>query len=75
MMPRTTEQIMKDFDGLACRLSPENLCCDGELNKRQVQHRFNQIRKEWKKLEKEIGRNVTEDEVWDYTLKQLRKGK
>ena len=34
---RTNEEIMNDFDNLMGRLSPENLCCDGELSRTQVE--------------------------------------
>jgi len=50
------------FADLACRLSPENLHCDGEITRAQAQRRYNQIMKEWKALEKKAGRRVTEDE-------------
>jgi hypothetical protein len=71
---RKTEEIMDNFNSLACRLSPENLCCDGELSKTQVQKRFAQIKKEWKALEKEIGHTVTEDEAFQHFLMKHRKG-
>jgi len=64
-----TTTLQKQFLDLACRLSPENLSCDGMLNKTQVVKRYNQINSEWAKLEKEAGRKVTEDEVWGWNLK------
>ncbi len=70
---RTTQEIMQDFDNLASRLSPENLCCDGELSRTQVNQRLAQIKREWKALEKELGRKVTEDEVFEYSMEQYKK--
>ena len=67
---RSEKEILNDFAGLACRLSPENLCCDGEISRAEVNRRFRQIQKEWKALEKELGREVSEDQVWDFMLKK-----
>lgn len=51
------------FDALSCRLSPENLTCDGECSPAEVRQRFAAIRREWAALEKEAGRKVTETEI------------
>ena len=67
---RSEKEILNDFAGLACRLSPENLCCDGEISRAEVNRRLRQIQKEWKALEKESGRVVSEDQVWDFMLKK-----
>ncbi len=67
---RSEKEILNDFAGLACRLSPENLCCDGEISRAEVNRRLRQIQKEWKALEKELGRVVSEDQVWDFMLKK-----
>jgi hypothetical protein len=53
------------FLDLCCRLSPENLCCDGEISGSQVTNRLAVIRREWRDLEKKVGYKVTEDEVWE----------
>ena len=52
------------FDNLLGRLSPENLHCDGEISAAQARKRLTVIRREWKALEKTLGRKVTEDEVY-----------
>jgi hypothetical protein len=57
-------EIMNLLVDLAIKLSPENLTCDGELSKSQVQIRLRQIRAEWKQLEKQLRRSITESEVW-----------
>ena len=67
---RSEKEILNDFTGLVCRLSPENLCCDGEISQAEVNRRFRQIQKEWKALEKELGRVVSEDQVLDFMLKK-----
>lgn len=71
---RRTVEIMDDFNDLTCRLSPENLTCDGELSRTEVNRRLAQIRKEWKALEKEIGYKVSEEDVFQHYLMKNRKG-
>jgi len=55
-------ELTEAFEDLACRLSPENLHCDGEITRAQAQVRYNQIMREWKALEKKAGRKVSESE-------------
>lgn len=55
---------LERFARLASALSPENLACDGELSRRQVAARHRRLTAEWKALEAEVGRAVTEEEVW-----------
>lgn len=57
------EKIWACFDDLVGRLSPENLCCDGEISRSQVKRRYNQIMREWKVLEKKLGRRVDMQEA------------
>jgi hypothetical protein len=61
-----SEEVKKAFLDLACRISPENLSCDGELSQTQVRARLSQIQREWKALEKQIKMKVSEDMVWDW---------
>jgi hypothetical protein len=56
-------KIRESFERLVCELSPENLCCDGELSKTQVRAKLAGIRREWKALEKLAGRKVAQDEI------------
>jgi hypothetical protein len=49
---------------LCCRLSPENLTCDGMMSQAQVRRRVRAIETEWEELEGLAGRKVTENEVW-----------
>jgi hypothetical protein len=47
-------------------LSPENLSADGEIPQSAVKKRARFLLSEWKKLERKVGRVVTEDEVWEF---------
>ncbi len=68
------EDKKEDFLGLLCRLSPENLCCDGEISKREVNKRHRQIMREWRILEVQVGRKISYDEVEAYDIEQIRAG-
>lgn len=57
------ESIRKQFEYLACRRSPENLTCDGELSRKQVISRHAAIMREWKELEVLMGRKVSLSEI------------
>lgn len=56
-------ELKERFIDLTCRLSPENLCCDGELPRAAVDARYAQILVEWAELEKEAGRPVSRQEA------------
>jgi hypothetical protein len=58
------DPVWREFMILVGQLSPENLSCDGELNRGQIAMRKSAIMKKWRVLEKKVGRLVTEDEVW-----------
>ncbi len=62
-----TKNIKEGFQRVACNLSPENLCCDGELPMAQVRKRRAALNREWKALEQRVGRTVSEDEIWSWT--------
>ena len=57
------ENLFKQFDALCARLSPENLHCDGEISRTEAKRRHAQIMREWKALEKQAGRTVTQEEI------------
>ena len=48
---KTKIEIMDIF----CSLSPENLCCDGEISRSQVNIRYNKLMTQLKKLYTKIG--------------------
>jgi len=57
-----SSELVEKFNDLSCRLSPENLHCDGEISQAEAKRRYKQIMIEWKALEKIAGRKVTEEE-------------
>jgi hypothetical protein len=59
-----THPLFDKYIALACRLSPENLTCDGECKPAEVRRRRAQIAVEWRELDRQFGRPVTEDEIW-----------
>lgn len=58
-----TDEMFEHFFNIMIQLSPENLCCDGELTMRQVRARSRQLLHEWAALEREVGRKVTQSEI------------
>ena len=56
------------FLALANAMSPENLTSDGEATIRQVSQRRKVLMGQWGKLEKAVGRKVTEDEAYQQFL-------
>jgi len=57
------EAIFKQFAGLASDLSPENLCCDGEISKAEVNRRYKAIMIKWRIFEMQVGRRVSIEEI------------
>lgn len=56
--------LFQQFFSLSCQLSPENLHCDGEISPAEAQRKYVRLMKQWRALEAEAGRAVTEDELW-----------
>ena len=63
-MSKLSNELLNKFIQVAGDLSPENLTCDGELSPAQVSRKHKELMSEWRELEREAGRKVTEDEVW-----------
>ena len=63
-MNRRNEYFIRE-DILRCysQLSPENISCDGQLNKTQIRVKQSRLYKELKYLFKEYGKIVSEDEA------------
>jgi hypothetical protein len=57
------KEIQAKFWDLTCRLSPENLNCDGEISRAEANRRYKHLMKEWHALEAQVGRKVTEYEI------------
>jgi len=47
------------------KLEPENLYMDGEASPAQARSRERSIQREWKTMERAIGRTVKENDIWD----------
>jgi len=71
-MPETEKELMDALTALCSDLSPENLSCDGELSRTQINQKLRAIRGEWKEIEKKLGRKVSEYEAEDYWMKKYR---
>lgn len=67
-----SEELFQKFDRLTCRLSPENLHCDGEVSQAEANRRYKQIMKEWRELEIQTGRSVSEEEIENESFKRIR---
>lgn len=56
--------MLVQFQNLASCLSPENLSCDGELSRSAILVKFQQLTREWIRLEDQLGMSVGEDLIW-----------
>jgi hypothetical protein len=64
------KELLTQFVDLACRLSPENLYCDGLATRADAELKLRRIWAEWEVLEKKLGRSVSEDEVWKLQMEK-----
>jgi len=62
---RDEDDILDDIDRVYGNLSPENLTCDGECSRSEVQRRSTAYNRALRALFKELGREVTESECYD----------
>jgi hypothetical protein len=65
-----TNELFKEFYYLLMELEPENLCMDGEATEEQVISREKSLWRKWVKLEKYVGREVSQEEIWDISTKE-----
>lgn len=65
-----TRELKDKFVNLASELSPENLCCDGELSQCEVNRKHKRIMQEWRKLEVQAGCEFSEEEVWGFFVRK-----
>lgn len=63
-MAQIPEAFFQRFLSLSCQLSPENLHCDGEISVAEANRKYRRLMTQWRQAEAELGRPVTEDEVW-----------
>ena len=69
-MPETETELMDALAALCSDLSPENLSCDGELSRTQINAKYAAIRGEWREIEKKLGRMVSDEEAERYWMKK-----
>jgi hypothetical protein len=67
MSKRTEAEIIRDLQTVECQLSPENLTCDGELRGTALRKRAAALNAKRKALVQELGREPTDNELWNYT--------
>ena len=65
-MKRTEQQIIADLREVECNLSPENLNWDGERCPKDAQRAYNVLTLQRKQLVKELGREPTFEELWNF---------
>jgi hypothetical protein len=63
LTPERKKELMAELLNLECQLSPENLTCDGELPRSQVQRRFQRLSTAKNKVVKELGYEPTFEEL------------
>ena len=66
--------MLHKFVRLSSELSPENLMADGERPRAAARRIERALRAKWAALEKEVGRPVSEDEVWTAFMPKARSG-
>lgn len=71
-LPETEDELLDTLDGLMMELSPENLSCDGELSRYQINNKYREIRATWREVENLIGRKVSEDEIENRWIAKIR---
>lgn len=69
---RGEKEIMADIVGVYNCLSPENLSCDGELSRTQINRRYGNLKGDLRRLFAELGRSVTEEQAYEYDAKASR---
>ena len=71
-MDDKTKNLMNLIVTCYSELSPENLWCDGEASPAQARATEKRVQAELKKLFKELGRTVGEQEAWNFCREQNR---
>jgi hypothetical protein len=66
MAKRTEAEIIRDLQRIECALSPENLHCDGEISRSAAYAKERKLIAKQKELIKELGRQPTDAELWNY---------
>ena len=66
-----TNEQLKTFIALADELEPANLYEDGEISGDEAIQKERRLLSQWKKLENEVGRRVTVEEIQKTWINQL----
>ena len=66
-----TNEQLKTFIALPDELEPENLYEDGEISGDEAIQKERRLLSQWKKLENEVGRRVTVEEIQKTWINQL----
>ena len=66
-----TNEQLKTFIALADELEPENLYEDGEISGDEAIQKERRLLSQWKKLENEVGRRVTVEEIQKTWINEL----
>lgn len=69
---RDQKAIMNEIVDTYGALSPENLTCDGELPRSQVNARYSKLNKTLRSLFQELGKEVSEEDAWAWWEKNGR---
>ena len=64
------KELFDKFFALLVALEPENLYMDGEATKQVAISREKALRRQWKFLERYVGKEVTEQDIWNMHLQR-----
>ena len=72
-MPRIiTDELFDKFFALLTALEPENLYMDGEATEQVAISREKALWRQWKFLERYVGKEVTEQDIWNMHLQRKK---
>ena len=63
---KTKQELLKDLLSVECKLSPENLTCDGELPRAEVNRRARQLNQEKASIIAQLGYTPSDNEIYGY---------
>lgn len=66
-VPLNKDTAMWWASAIYCRLSPENLSCDGECSRTEVNRKYKELMGALRECEKVMGRPITEAEAYQST--------
>ena len=64
-MKDISNALFDKFFNLLMRLEPENIWMDGDASKAEAKKRETAIVNQWRDLEHLVGRQVSQNEIWD----------